>query len=55
MDFGSKERVHLNLAIYKKGSERFEIAVEPELAIKFKQGDFGLLCRRRGADEKQQG
>lgn len=39
MDFGSKERVHLNMAIYKKGSERFEIAVEPELAIKLKQGE----------------
>ncbi|MCK4588981.1 MAG: ribosome assembly factor SBDS [Nanoarchaeota archaeon] len=39
MDFGSKERVHLNLAIFKKGGERFEIAVEPELAIKFKHGE----------------
>ncbi|MBW2963171.1 ribosome assembly factor SBDS [Candidatus Woesearchaeota archaeon] len=39
MDFGSKERVHLNLAIFKKGGERFEIAVEPELALKFKRGE----------------
>jgi ribosome maturation protein SDO1 len=39
MDFGSKERVQLNLAIWKKGGERFEIAVEPELAIKFKHGE----------------
>jgi len=39
MDFGDKEHVHLNLAIYKKGGERFEIAVEPELALKFKQGE----------------
>jgi len=39
MDFGSKERVSLNLAIYKKGGEHFEIAVEPELAIRFKHGE----------------
>ena len=39
MDFGSKEHVHINLAFLKKGGERFEIAVEPELAVKFKQGE----------------
>ena len=39
MDFGSKERVSLNLAIYKKGGEHFEIAVEPELAMRFKKGE----------------
>jgi len=39
MDFGSKERVQLNMAIYKKGGERFEIAVDPELAMKFKHGE----------------
>lgn len=39
MDFGSKEHVHLNLAIFEKAGEHFEIAVEPELALKFKQGE----------------
>ena len=39
MDFGSKERVHLNLAILKKAGQRFEIAVEPELALRFRHGE----------------
>jgi len=39
MDFGGKERVHLNLAILKKGGERFEVSVDPELALRFKKGE----------------
>ncbi|MEA3429981.1 MAG: ribosome assembly factor SBDS [Nanoarchaeota archaeon] len=33
-----KERIHLNLARIKKGGEVFEIDVDPDLAVEFKEG-----------------
>jgi len=35
-----KERIHLNLARLHKGSEKFEIDVDPEKAIAFKKGQL---------------
>ncbi|MDO8642258.1 MAG: ribosome assembly factor SBDS [Candidatus Woesearchaeota archaeon] len=32
------ERVHFNLARLNKGGKRFEVAIEPDLAIQFKKG-----------------
>ncbi|MFC1801447.1 ribosome assembly factor SBDS [Nanoarchaeota archaeon] len=39
MEMYGKERVHLNLARLKKGGSNFEIDVDPDLALKFKQGE----------------
>jgi ribosome maturation protein SDO1 len=33
-----REKIHLNVARYKKGDEKFEVVVEPEIALKFKKG-----------------
>ncbi|MCX6710138.1 MAG: ribosome assembly factor SBDS [Candidatus Woesearchaeota archaeon] len=33
-----KERVHLNVARIKKGGENFEVVIEPDLAIDFRNG-----------------
>ncbi len=33
-----REKIHLNLARIRKGGEDFEVAIEPDLAIKFKEG-----------------
>ena len=32
-----KERVHINLARLKKNGEHFEVDVDPDLALRFKQ------------------
>jgi ribosome maturation protein SDO1 len=33
-----REKIHLNVARYKKGSEKFEVVIEPEKAMAFKKG-----------------
>jgi ribosome maturation protein SDO1 len=47
-----QERVSYNLARLKKGSERFEVVVDPDKAIAFKKGEGGHAIRDVLSSEK---
>lgn len=41
----AKKKIHINLARLKKGGDNFEIDVDPDLAVKFKQNDKSMDIR----------